>query len=102
MSVVLTAAAEADLEEIGDWIAQDNPRRAVGFVWELRQCCDGLAEHPLRYQLVERFAARGVRRRVHGNYLIFYRTDQSRVTVLRVLHGARDFEPLIFPDEDRS
>lgn len=102
MSVVLSAAAEADLEQIGDWIARDNPLRAASFVFELRQCCNGLAEHPLRFQLVGRFASRGIRRRVHGAYLIFYRPDDAGVTVLRVLHGARDFEPLLFPEEDRS
>jgi plasmid stabilization system protein ParE len=99
--VVLSAAAEADLEEIGDWIAQDNPRRASSFIYELRQCCSGLAEHPLRFELVGRFASRGIRRRVHGNYLIFYLPDETEITVLRVLHGARDFEPLLFPEEDR-
>ena len=35
MIVVFTAEAEADLERIGDFIAQDNPRRAASFVTEL-------------------------------------------------------------------
>jgi plasmid stabilization system protein ParE len=30
-------AAERDLEEIADYIAQDNPQRALSFVVELRQ-----------------------------------------------------------------
>ncbi len=35
MIVVITAEAEADLEQIGDFIAVNNPRRAVTFVNEL-------------------------------------------------------------------
>jgi len=34
--VVLSNQAEIDLEEIGDYIAADNPVRAVSFVREMR------------------------------------------------------------------
>jgi len=37
---------------------------------------------------------------VHGNYLIFYVVGRTEVRILRVLHGARDFEPLLFPGEE--
>lgn len=43
MRIVFTGAAEADFESIGDFIAADNPLRAVSFVQELRQACEGLA-----------------------------------------------------------
>lgn len=29
-----------------------------------------------------------------GNYLIFYTVDDEKVTVLRILHGARDVQDL--------
>ena len=32
MIVLMTGEAEADLEEIGDWIAEDNPLRAIAFI----------------------------------------------------------------------
>ena len=44
--------------------------------------------------------ADAIRRRVYGNYLIFYRTMSDAVEVLHVLHGARDYENLIFPDDE--
>ena len=31
----------------------------------------------------------------HGNYVIFYESDDKEVTVVRVLYGGRDF-PKIF------
>jgi plasmid stabilization system protein ParE len=36
---------------------------------------------------------------VHGSYLIFYRVGDERVTVIHVLHGVRDYEAVLFPDE---
>ena len=31
--------AELDLEEIGDYIVRDNPRRAISFIGEIRDRC---------------------------------------------------------------
>ena len=42
----LRPAAEEDLESIADYIAEDNPSRAVTFVQELREKCQLLAEMP--------------------------------------------------------
>jgi len=36
MKLLITPLAAFDLEEIGDYIAQDNPFRAASFVAELR------------------------------------------------------------------
>ncbi len=98
MRVILEDEAEADLERVGDWIAQDNPRRAISFVRELRRSCLGLAKNPRRFQLVKRYASRGVRRRAHGQYLIFSRVDADAVRVVRIINGARDYEALLFGD----
>ncbi len=98
MIVRITSAAEADLEAIADWIARDSPGRALTFVAELRDACMTLADLPEGYALVPRYEASGVRRRVHGNYLIFYCIDNEGIDVLHVLHGARDYEPILFPD----
>lgn len=95
MIVVLTAEAESDLESIGDYIAQDNPGRALSFIRDLREQCEALAEFPNRFPLVPRYEAKGVRRRMFGNYAIFYRTDADRVVVLHVLHSARDHEAIL-------
>ncbi len=99
MRVVFTAAAEADLETIADWIAQDNPRRALTFVSELRETCEALADAPFGYPFVPRYEGTGTRRQPHRNYLIFYRTTDRTIEVLHVLHGARDYEFLLFPDD---
>jgi plasmid stabilization system protein ParE len=96
--VVLTDEAALDLEQIGDAIARDNPERAVTYVRELRVSCESLGEFPKAYPLVPRYEDFGVRRRVHGNYLIFYRIGIDTVDVLHVLHGALDYAALLFPE----
>jgi toxin ParE1/3/4 len=97
MIVRLSAGAEGDLEEIGDHIARDNPARAVSFVQELRAACLGLAAFPERFPLAPRYEIEGVRHRVHGNYLIFYRVEEDAVVVIHVLHGATDYGDVLFP-----
>ena len=99
MIVRLTPEAEADLEAIGDYIARDNPVRAVTFVSELRNRCNSLADTPLGFALVPRYEHRGVRHRVHGNYQIFYRTvgdPIDRIDVLHIIHSARDYAAILF------
>lgn len=99
MKVVITTDALNDLEEIGDYIARDNPARARSFVAELVAKAQGLADMPEAFPLVPRYAGFGVRRRVHGAYLIFYRIEESLVMVIHILHGARDYEALLFPED---
>lgn len=98
MKVVLTDEALADLESIADHIAQDNPPRARSFVAELLDKARGLADMPEGFPIVPRYAHLGIRRRVYGNYLIFYRVEAQRIVVIHILHGARDYDGLLFPE----
>jgi plasmid stabilization system protein ParE len=98
MIVELTSAAEADLEAIGDYIARDNPGRAASFVRELYHSCLSIAEMPEAWPIVPRYEHHGIRRRVHGRYLIFYRIGEMRITILHILSGAMDVEAILFPE----
>ena len=98
MIVELTAAAEADLEAIGDYIARDNPVRAASFALELYRSCLGIAEMPEAWPVVPRYEHHRIRRRVHGRYLIFYRIGEGRITILHILNGAMDVEAFLFPE----
>jgi addiction module RelE/StbE family toxin len=96
MRVVITAAAKADLLAIRRYIEADNPTRALSFVEELLNRCLALADTPRAYPLVPRYERFGIRRCVHGNYLIFYRLRPEQIEVIHVLQGARDIEVLLF------
>lgn len=98
MRVVWTRAAQADLEEISDYIGADNPVRAVSFINEIVDAGQGIADMPRAFPLVPRLEQRGIRRRTFGRYLIFYQIDAEQVQILHVVHGARDYIRALFPE----
>ena len=93
----LSLLAEFDLEEIGDYIARDNPRRALSFIEEIRARCSLILQtphgSPLREELGE-----GVHIVPFGRYLIFYTVheDSDEVRIERVLHSAREIDQNFF------
>ena len=99
MKVVIADAAYADLLHIGRTIKTDNPARAESFVAELHNRCQRLGGMPRAFPLLPDWEDRGVRRRPYGDYLIFYRVHADLVEVLHILHGARDYVAILFPDE---
>jgi len=96
MKLVITAAAKADLLAIRRTIEADNPTRALSFVEELLDRCLALADIPRAYPLVPRYERFGIRRCVHGNYMILYRLQPEQIEVIHVVQGARDIEALLF------
>ena len=67
-------------------------------------CCARLADAPQGFPLVPRYEQTGIRRRVFGRYLIFYRVTVSadRIDVLHILNGARDDEDILFVESGTS
>jgi len=99
MKVVLTDAALDDLIRIGRYITSDSPVRATTFVAELYDRCRQLGEMPMAFPFVPGREKTGIRRRRHGNYLIFYRISAEAVEIVHVLNGAQDYERILFPDD---
>lgn len=97
MKIRISASAETELEAIGDWIAKDNPLRALTFVQELRKIALSLETAPLAFPLLPRHEQSGIRRCVYRDYLIFYCVGESEITILHILHGAQDVDRIIFP-----
>ena len=89
MRLIFAPLAVADLEEIGDYIALDNPPRALSFIRELRAQCRKILDNPLAFPAREDLAP-GLRVLPYGQYLIFYRPMDTTVRIERILHGARD------------
>ncbi|WP_272570062.1 type II toxin-antitoxin system RelE/ParE family toxin [Providencia sp. PROV255] len=89
MKLGISPLAEQDLESIGDWIAKDNPVRALSFIEELYQKCLLIAESPTLYAERPEILP-GLRSCVYGRYLLFFRVLESEVRIERILHGSRD------------
>lgn len=94
MRLRFSPCAEADLEEIGDYIARDNPERAVTFIEEIEAHCNRIAENPTAFPKREDIAP-GLLMAVHRRYLIFYRIVEKTVRIERVIHGARNLTDIV-------
>lgn len=94
--LLLSPRAAADLEDIADYIARDNPTRASSFVAELEAKCQAVAASPELYPARTDLAP-GLRMAVHGRYLVLYRDlpGADTVRIERVLHSARNLPRLI-------
>jgi toxin ParE1/3/4 len=96
MILEISDEAANDLEQIVDYIAERNPWRALSFIRELRGKCEDLVANPNGFALVPRYEHHGIRRRVYGDYLIFYRVDNAKVVIIHILHGATDYGAILF------
>jgi plasmid stabilization system protein ParE len=74
MRLELSAFIEGDLDDIAEYIAKDNPRRAVTFIQDIRAKFGDIARHPLIYQLRPEIGE-GARMATVGNYAILFRVD---------------------------
>lgn len=93
--VRLSPRAAADLDEIGEYIARDNPARAVTFVDELSAVCGHIAEHPEAYRTRDDLLP-DLRMAIHRHYLILFRILPTEIRIERIVHGTRDLR-LLWP-----
>lgn len=91
--LVILPAARADLIEIGDFIALDNPPRAVSFMADIETKIVEIGERPGSFQRRDDLHP-GLRHAPHGRYLIFFIERDGEVQIVRVLQGARNMPKL--------
>ena len=96
---LLSPEARADLEEIVDFIAAENPAAAERVLGELKAAMHRLAEMPLLGHLRQDLTAEPLRFWQVYSFLIIYRPAKSPLEVVRVLHAARDVRRLLGLDE---
>ncbi|WP_232630101.1 type II toxin-antitoxin system RelE/ParE family toxin [Methylobacterium sp. Leaf118] len=92
--VVIARRGRADLRDIGDVIANDDPKRAVTFVAERRVRCRSRSGTPFQGRPAPEIAA-DVRILVFPSYLILHRVSDEAVLIDRVIHSARDRSGLL-------
>jgi toxin ParE1/3/4 len=98
--------AKADLIEIADYIAADNPEAAACFLDAAEATFAFIASLPsvgrtFSFQSPVAQGMRVWREEGFERYLIVYRVVESHIEIIRVLHMARDF-PAIFGDCSES
>jgi toxin ParE1/3/4 len=94
VSFRLRPEAEADIERIASYIAEDNPRAAKRWFEDIHLHCQQLGEMPGIG--AARFDVRpGLRMLPVGNYLILYREVDDGAEIVRIIHGARQWQELL-------
>jgi toxin ParE1/3/4 len=93
--IELSSFVEADIDAIASSIAQDNPRRALSFIRQIREEILGLGHSPLRFPVRSELEGEARMARV-GRFGILFRIHQDAVRVERVLYVSGDLLAL-FP-----
>ena len=88
--VQFTEAAESDLDEIWDYVADSNIDAADRIIAEVRSTCVKLATNPGIGHSREDLTELPVKFIGAFSYLIVYAPDTSPLQIIAVVHGARD------------
>lgn len=83
----------ADLEAIGDYIAQDNPRRAASFIAEILDVIRRIGRASQHYQLRPEIGDEA-RLATVGQYVILFRVTGKTVRIERIVFGGRELTRL--------
>lgn len=86
MTIRWTPTAARDLEDVRDYIAQDNEDLAIATVERILAGIEALRMHS---QLGRKGRVRGTRELVIPPYLVAYRIVRDAVEIHAILHGAR-------------
>jgi addiction module RelE/StbE family toxin len=89
LKVEFSPAALYDLEDIADYIAQDNPIAAEQWVDKLMAAAQKVASHPRSGRSVPEVADPKIREVIVGAYRVVYRVAEHRLLVLTVIEGHR-------------
>ena len=90
----LTRAAKADLVEITDYIAADNPQAARRVLGDILDRLERIGGAPGMGPRCEQYG-KTLRRFAVGNYVIYYKPTANGISVIRVLHGARNVDDIL-------
>lgn len=88
MQLIVRPEAEADIGDAYAWYESQRSGLGQRFLAELSRCMDEIQRAPKRYQAVRAEARRALLHRFP--YGIFFVSAESQVSVLAVLHMARD------------
>jgi antitoxin ParD1/3/4/toxin ParE1/3/4 len=91
----LSPQAFRDIDEIWEFIAEDNLDAADNVRNEIFAACEKLADMPEMGHIREYLADEPLRFWRVYSYLIIYRPESRPLEIVRVLHGARDISALL-------
>ena len=95
MRIEWATSAQANLQELYDYISKDSPQNAERFITRLFDAIDYLADQPkLGRHVPEADNCVDMRELIFHNYRIIYHLQAEYVYIVNVIHGSRDLERL--------
>jgi len=91
MKIVFSEEADSDLLHILTYLSERNRVVAVELANHFNARVESLAHFPFIGR-DRSLLAKGLRSVVVGNYVVFYRVDEQRIFIVRVLDGRRDID----------
>jgi toxin ParE1/3/4 len=93
-NIRIAEMAGEDLEDIWEYVAQNNPEAARRLIKEITGKFKLLRDHP-QVGREQNTLLGWLRSFPVKNYIILYRPFENGIEVLRVLHSARDIEKIL-------
>jgi addiction module RelE/StbE family toxin len=91
MKIYWSDIAEADLDDIYDFISRDVPYYAEQFIDRLIDATDKLEAHPrIGRRVPEADRCDDIRELVIQGYRIIYLVNEQNIHILTVIHGSHD------------
>ena len=91
--VAVTPAANADIDDIWEFVWRGNPTAADGIIGKVYDVFEALAENPRMGPIRDELRGKLRSFPISGTpFVVFYRPSRDGITVLRVIHASRDIE----------
>ena len=91
--IKFTETSRNDIEDIWQYIAENNPQAANDFLSQLKNKFEFLADDP-KAGRERQDVMLELRSFPHKRYIIFYFPTDEGIEIFRVVHGSRDIETL--------
>ena len=89
MKVNWTQKGRQRLQQLYDYIADDQPANALQFIDQITRRAEKLAAHPRSGEIVSKYQRDDIREIYEGRYRIIYRILTDRIDILTVRHSGR-------------
>jgi len=96
--VVWTPGADANLEDIAEYIGRDSRYYASVVVSQLRSAPRSLQKYPFKYRVVPEFNNVTLREVLVYDYRMIYEVIDDSVVIMMIVNSARNLAGLTSPD----
>lgn len=91
-SFSISPAAAADLVDIHSYVAKENPAAADRLINAIGAKIDFISESGLTGAPRD-YLGKGLRAVLYGKYGIYFAVSDDHITIVRIMHGARNVDP---------